>query len=496
MTRPAILVAAVLVLLAAAVQSSIHVVNGPSIGWRATERMFASSPGKNGSVIRVDFKAVPVTEIPSDVEYGIVVAIYDLVNGSVVPEDYCGVDYNQLNMPDHIVGRVFASNSPYGSEEFVVKHTGSQVVIVSTCMRPKFFFDDDDNNVTDASSNISLVPFEDFGADTVFDITASISFKNSYGYLPGLMWGLLPFSGGLFLAYVVALTIFTALFCCNRAALIRLHYFILVVLVLMTVETLLWFVTYYQLNTTGEALCCPYPTMILVSTGMKIVSKLVARVLTTIICLGYGIARPHLTLSETLLVTGLALCYVSSTGILEVLHLSNQAQGTVEPPVIWEVLAVATDACFAGWIFSSLLLTRKTLHRTGQTAKYHMYDVLFKVLVAFMLLAFAFTLFENAVYAKRIPDFSWEYMWMLWAGSRLLNFGVVVVVSLIWRPTRTSSLSANSVQLPASEDDCAAASDAEDDDEQQPGLKRGGTLSSTALTEDDEDEATHTIDLQ
>ncbi|KAG9406383.1 Transmembrane protein 87A [Aphanomyces cochlioides] len=441
-------------IVAAVVQASIHVVQGPSIGWRATERMFANPPGKNGSIVRVDFNATPIDPPSSDVDYAVVVAIFDLTNGSVVPDDYCSMDYTSLNMTDHIVGRVFSSddankNAVRGSEEFVVQHSGSQVVVLATCMRPKLIIESFFNEST------LDIPYEDFGLETVFNITGAIAFKNSYGYLPGLMWGLLPFSGGISLAYILSLMLFVVLVICNRPSLIRLHYFILVVLILMTVETVLWFVTYWQLNATGEAICCPYPPLILASTAMKVVSKLVARVLTTIICLGYGIARPHLTVPETGLVVGLALCYIVSTGVLEILHLSNQAQGNMEPPVVWEALAIATDGCFAGWIFASLVLTRKTLRRTGQTAKYQMYDILFKVLVVFMVLAFAFTLFENAVYAKRIESFPWEYLWMLWAGSRLLNFAVIVVVSIIWRPTQTSFLYANSMQLPSSEDDCA-----------------------------------------
>jgi len=110
---------------------------------------------------------------------------------------------------------------------------------------------------------------------------------------------------------------------------------------------------------------------------MQVVSKLVTRVLTTIICLGYGIARPHLTWSEVLLVSGISLCYLISTGALEITHLTNQSEGDETPPPVWEILAIATDGCFAGWIFSSLTLTRKTLQATGQVyyIKFHFLQI-------------------------------------------------------------------------------------------------------------------------
>ncbi|ETV81741.1 hypothetical protein H257_05333 [Aphanomyces astaci] len=433
--------------LIAAVQASIHVVHGPTVGWKAMERMFASAPGGKHSIVRVDFNATPVdvTSIPSDMEFAVAVSIFDTAEGSAPPLEFCAEKYYH---GDHAVGHVFAdvtSQQVHGSEEFVVQHTSAHIVVVSTCVRPKFTFGD--------NSTVNLFPFQDLEGGVVYDIAAAISFENGYGYLPGLLWGLLPFSGLLLFGYVSVLTIFAGLYWCHRSTLLRLHTFILVVLVLMTAESLLWFITYVDLNSTGQAICCPYPPMVVASTALKVLSKLVARVLTMILCLGYGLARPHLTVPETILVTGLALCYVVSSGVLEIVHLSNQAKGTAEPPLVWEVLAVATDCCFAGWIFLSLTVTRKTLRATGQTAKLRMYTWLFGVLVGFVAIACGFTLFENAVYANQVPSFTWEYMWMLWAGSRVLNYALVVVLSVIWRPMQTSSLVAYSLQVPSTDDE-------------------------------------------
>ncbi|RHY34811.1 hypothetical protein DYB32_000611 [Aphanomyces invadans] len=410
--------------------------------------MFANAPGAITSIVRVDFNATPVdaADIPSDMEFAVAVSIFDVAEGSVPPMDYCAENYAESDH-GHVVGRVFTNSTAldvHGSKQFAVQHTGAQVVVVTTCMRPKFTFDD--------NSTLDMFPFQEYQGDVVYSIAASMSFLNSYGYLPGLMWGLLPFSAVLVVAYVSAVSVFAGLYWCHRSSLLRLHSFMLVVLVLMTVESLLWCITYFGLNATGQALCCPYPPMVLVATAFKVLSKLVARVLTTILCLGYGLARPHLTISETVVVTGLSLCYVVSTGVLEVVHVSNQAKGSAEPPFIWELLAVATDCCFAGWIFSSLMVTRRTLRATRQTSKLRMYNLLFGVLLAFVAFAFALTLLENAVYAKQVPTFSWEYLWLLWAASRVLTLALVVTLSVLWRPKQTSVLIAHSHQLPSCED--------------------------------------------
>ncbi|RHY89621.1 hypothetical protein DYB37_006131 [Aphanomyces astaci] len=444
--------------LIAAVQASIHVVHGPTVGWKAMERMFASAPGGKHSIVRVDFNATPVdvTSIPSDMEFAVAVSIFDTAEGSAPPLEFCAEKYYH---GDHAVGHVFAdatSQQVHGSEKFVVQHTSAHIVVVSTCVRPKFTFGD--------NSTVNLFPFQDLEVGVVYDIAAAISFENGYGYLPGLLWGLLPFSGLLLFGYVSVLTIFAGLYWCHRSTLLRLHTFILV--------SLLWFITYVDLNSTGQAICCPYPPMVVASTALKVLSKLVARVLTMILCLGYGLARPHLTVPETILVTGLALCYVVSSGVLEIVHLSNQAKGTAEPPLVWEVLAVATDCCFAGWIFLSLTVTRKTLRATGQTAKLRMYNWLFGVLVGFVAIACG--------YANQVPSFTWEYMWMLWAGSRVLNYALVVVLSVIWRPMQTSSLVAYSLQVPSTDDETRL-------DKAPKGFEADQTPATAAQDKDDQD---------
>ncbi|OQR81749.1 hypothetical protein THRCLA_11445 [Thraustotheca clavata] len=439
-----------LAVLLCLVQASVHIVDGPAVGWRATERMFRSS-STNDSWIHVNFSAIPVpSELDPASEYAVVVAIYTDDDYTQVPDDYCSQDYsdiNSINMTGHLFIPSNTSYAMQGSDSFVVKTTGIQTVVVVTCSRPK-------RNSSDLTPSDLI--FEENPNSAAFDLQAAIAFKNPYGYLPGLMWGLLPFSGSLTLAYIVADLVFLVLLFRNRHTLIRLHFFIAMVLLLTTLETMLWFITYSSLNITGEALCCPYPKMIVASALMKVFSKLIARVLTMIICLGYGIARPNLTCAEITLVTGLGLCYIVSAGALEITHLTNQSAGDVSPPLVWELLATATDGCFAGWIFTSLMLTRKTLRATGQSAKYKMYDTLFTVLMSFMLITFLFTCYENAVYSKRI-ELSWEWMWVLWASSRTLNFLVVFVVSIIWRPTRTSLLYSHSVQVPSSEAECESA---------------------------------------
>lgn len=186
-------------------------------------------------------------------------------------------------------------------------------------------------------------------------------------------------------------------------------------------EAVIWFVTYKVLNETGQTVCCPYPGILLFATIAKILSGMLLRIATTLLCLGYGVVRRTLSWPEILLVAGLGLCYFVAVGALEITHILNQSQGDVKPPIVWEFLVVVTNLCFGGWIFASLSLTRKNLAHFGQvchpcvalepcvsmshgsaaaalqTAKLAMYTSLHRVLIAYVLISLFLMGMEGAV---------------------------------------------------------------------------------------------------
>lgn len=43
----------------------------------------------------------------------------------------------------------------------------------------------------------------------------------------------------------------------------------------------------------------------------------------------------------------------------------------------------------------------------------------------------------------------WQWIWLIWAGNRLLIFVILLVVTVIWRPTSNSRLYAQMDQIPS-----------------------------------------------
>eukprot|EP00644_Phytophthora_capsici_P015557 jgi/Phyca11/555149/estExt2_Genewise1Plus.C_PHYCAscaffold_700104 len=236
----------------------------------------------------------------------------------------------------------------------------------------------------------------------------------------------------------------------HRQSVVGTHYFLLAVLMLASGESVAWFVTYNLLNDSGVPVCCPYPDSVLFSILVKVMAGMVARIATTLVSLGYGIVRLEISWPEVFVVSGLGVCYFIAVGALEVSHLANQSDGEVQPPAVWEALVIMTNACFGGWIFLSLKLTRKNLCAFGQTAKLQVYTSLNRILVGYVMISFLLMAFEGAVYSGAIW-LPWTYMWIVWGATRLLLFGVLLVAVYLWRPTQHGLLYARMDQLPSRE---------------------------------------------
>nr|CCA23224.1 conserved hypothetical protein [Albugo laibachii Nc14] len=322
----------------------------------------------------------------------------------------------------------------------------------------------DQNNTSINSTNIPLI-----------HLASKISFRNSYGYLPALLVERLPVSGILAILYGLVDLYYILLLARYHNAAFRLQYLLLIALLLASCESMTWFFTYSTLNTSGDPICCPFPARVLLATIIGVANGCFARVLTTLICLGYGILRQSITRPELTVLCGLGVCYFASACCLQLSHIVHLSDGITYPSIEWRVLATATDACFMCWIFTSLSLSRHNLKRFDQRAKLEMYSCLHRILVAYSSLSIMLVITESFVYAEVIP-MNRTIIWRIWAIQRLLVFCTFCAVTLLWRPQVTSALYARMEQIPGKESQTPThqihepMGDSEEDDQQSNSL--------------------------
>ncbi|KAL4110218.1 hypothetical protein PRIC1_001911 [Phytophthora ramorum] len=449
---------------------SIHEVHEKVTGCKFTERMFADGRGPWGltgrSSVCVDATmrplkkdevqdAITVRRLSDYFDFGVVLAAYSADAALAAGFDdrsACSWNFsNGSNVEGQLQGQFYPMDSDQElrmNATFYPREGGLQTMLLVPCWKQK------------SAAFGYPVSADEFVAypmvDPLLHVDAKIAFHNPYGYLPGLLYGLFPFNGVLSFMYGALDVYFLVLISRHRQSVVGTHYFLLAVLLLATGESLAWFVTYKLLNDSGVPVCCPYPDSVLLSTFVKVLAGMVARIATTLVSLGYGIVRMEISWPEVFVVSGLGVCYFVAVGALEVSHLANQSDGDVRPPAVWEALVIMTNACFGGWIFLSLELTRKNLAAFGQTAKLQMYSSLNRVLVGYVVISFVLMAIEGAVYSGAIW-LPWAYTWVVWAATRLLFFGILMVAVYLWRPKQHGLLYAQMDQLPSREPETPAS---------------------------------------
>ncbi|CEG49243.1 gpr7 transmembrane protein [Plasmopara halstedii] len=367
-------------------------------------------------------KDITVRRLSDYFDFGVVLAIYS-TDAAIAWgfDEHAACSWNYSNETDvkSIIEREFyavkSDQRLHVDLTFYPKEEGLQTALLMPCWKQKraaFGY---------PVSAENFVPYPMM--DPLLHVDAAIAFQNPYGYLPGLLFGLYVFNGVLSLVYGALDVYFLILINRHRHSVVGTHFFLLVVLLLSTGESVVWFVTYKLLNASGVPVCCPYPDTVLFSTFVKVLAGMVARIATTLVSLGYAV------------------------GALEVSHLANQSEGDVRPPAVWEALVIMTNGCFGGWIFMSLKLTRKNLAAFGQTAKLQIYASLNRILVAYVVISFFLMALEGAIYSGSVWV-PWTYIWMVWAATRLFFFGILLVVVYLWRPTEHGLLYAQMDQLP------------------------------------------------
>ncbi|KAE9052318.1 hypothetical protein PR003_g879 [Phytophthora rubi] len=443
---------------------SIHKVHDKITGCKVTERMFADGSGPWGisgrSSVHVNATIRPLREdevqdtitvrrLRDYFDFGVVLAAYSADAALAAGfDDRAACSWN-VSSDSNVQGQLQVEFYPVSSGQtlqlnatFYPREGGLQTALLVPCWKQK------------SAAFGYPVSADEFVAypmvDPLLHVDAAIAFQNPYGFLPGLLFGLFPFNGVLSLIYGALDVYFLALLNRHRQSVVGTHYFLLVVLLLATGESVAWFVTYKLLNDSGVPVCCPYPNLVLFSIFVKVLAGMVARIATTLVSLGYGIVRMQISWPEVFVVSGLGVCYFIAVGALEVSHLVNQSDGDVQPPAVWEALVITTNACFGGWIFLSLELTRKNLAAFGQTAKLQMYTSLNRILLGYVVISFFLMAIEGAVYSGAIWV-PWTYTWVVWAATRLLFFGILMVVVYLWRPTQHGLLYARMDQLPSRE---------------------------------------------
>lgn len=293
------------------------------------------------------------------------------------------------------------------SERYYVKSTGPHIMIISNC-----------------DPNVGEVIVSGVG-----------EWMNPFGYLPGRVYGFLPFYGVMCIIYGFIAFVWFILNLMHWRELVEIQNYITVVLSLCLLEMLTWYFDYDNLNNTGIRHVGAVVTGILLSSFRRALS----RMLILAVSLGFSVVRPNLGDYKWKIFV-LGIIYFLFEGSLELVIRYGQ---TNEVGKHWRaVLALPVailNAIFYWWIFLALYRIMAQLKARNQVIKFQLYNRFTKVLISSLFASILFTGYQWYYMATDQVRNHWGTLWLLEGGfAQILYTLILSTIGILWRPSKNS----------------------------------------------------------
>ena len=300
-------------------------------------------------------------------------------------------------------------NERFSAQE-AVRQTGYQSVMIALCTSSP--------DVQDAM-NVKM--------------TAELSFKNPYGYVPGAMYAMLPWHGVMFCLYTLFCLGYIIIMLRNRQFLLPLQYTVLAVGVLGLFEASSYFFMYLSKNASGEASCCPVAADVIFAAVVSVLKTSASGVGLLAVCLGFGVVHERLSRNLSVRLVLLWLLLLGFGINAEVRRLTEYevaASGWELPVVILQLVLIMS-------VYSALNMTVRDLQTAQQTAKLEMYQSLYRALSA-MLAVWVLQSFIRVLAGAAVIPVSWRSLWFFNEWYNLLYLAALLAVAYIWLPSQTA----------------------------------------------------------
>lgn len=290
-----------------------------------------------------------------------------------------------------------------------------------------------------------------------YSLKITLGLEHNGGYLAANDWPFLPFFAVMCSIYsVYALFWLTCSFLYWRD-LLRLQLWIGGVILLGLMEKAAYLAEYESINKTGE-------TVKLAMTVAEIIScfkRSLARMLVIIVSLGFGIVKPRLgpTMQK---VVGLGGLYFFLAIVDGIFRITGRKEDTDNKGVLAGVPLAVIDISICYWILCNLQQTMRTLKVRRNIPKLSLYrhftnTLIFAVLASLIFMGWSLKRHRFVECLK-----GWEELWLDEGFWHILFSFILLVIIILWRPSKNSQRFAFTPLLDNEED-----ADEEDDIEYQ-----------------------------
>lgn len=267
--------------------------------------------------------------------------------------------------------------------------------------------------------------------DYSLDVTLSISNKESY--LPANDWPFLPFYAIMCAVYSLYALFWLVCSCAYWRDLLRLQLWIGAVILLGLMEKAAYLSEYETINRTGQTT----KFAMIIAEIISSFKRSLARMLVIIVSLGFGIVKPRLgpTMQK---VVGLGAVYFILAVIDGVFRIMGRKEDTDNKGVLAGVPLVVIDVSICYWILCNLQQTMRTLKVRRNIPKLSLYrhftnTLIFSVIASVVFMAWSLK-------RHRFVDClrSWQELWLDEAFWHIQFSFILLVIIILWRPSKNS----------------------------------------------------------
>jgi len=243
----------------------------------------------------------------------------------------------------------------------------------------------------------------------------------------------LPFYGWMSMVYLGMAALWLLVVAVYWSELLHVQQCITGVLALCLVEMATWYFHYVHLNNVGTVHHGPFILGLITTCGRRMVSRMLVVAVST----GYGVVRPTLSPSLRNRIWVLGLSYLLFAFMFEALIHYNQTEKVESWMRVMLIPPVAIiNGVFWWWTFVALNRTIEQLKIRRQTAKLQLYKAFTLCLVATLMAAITFAVYEMYYVLKELYFAQWQQLWFMEVGFwQILFTAIFITIMVLWRPS-------------------------------------------------------------
>lgn len=246
---------------------------------------------------------------------------------------------------------------------------------------------------------------------------------NPYGHVPARMYGIIPFTKMIIVAYTILMIFWIVRCCWYRNELMSVHIMITVVLAIFLFDVILRLASLTYYNSEGE-----YNKMLtMISLVTTSSTHAVARCLTVMVAMGLGVSKASLAGSLfKIIIMGIVYFGFSLWDSMATTFGTNTQMN------LYRIIpASILDSLIYFWILQSLLDTIQELEDKKQTGKLDVFLSLRNMIIVAVIVSTAYNIAFSYLIMNDMIESLWKYQWFFNDGVWTAFYFVVIVVIMV-----------------------------------------------------------------